>query len=100
MEIVRIVLPVAIVGWIVIFVIKRLDHKYKKGSLSKKKSKDAQKLLDSLMPLGILFGCAIGVILGMFFSIPLLTTISLGAGIGLLFGYFAYEVYSKKGESF
>lgn len=100
MEIVRIVLPVAIVGGIVVFVIKRLDHKYKKGSLGKKKSKEAQKLLDSLMPLGILFGCAVAVILVMFFSLPLLTTISLGAGIGLLFGYFAYEIYSKKGESF
>lgn len=100
MEIVRIVLPVAIVGGIVVFVIKRLEHKYKKSTLGKKKSKGAQNLLDFLMPLGMIFGCAIGVIISMFFLISLLSTVSLGAGIGLLFGYFAYEIYSKKGESY
>ncbi|NEU32607.1 hypothetical protein GN156_17945 [bacterium LRH843] len=58
------------------------------------------KQLDSSIPLGMLFGCAIGVILSMFFPISLLSTLSLGAGIGLLFGYFVYENYSKKEESY
>ncbi|MBS4189778.1 hypothetical protein KHA94_06090 [Bacillus sp. FJAT-49705] len=88
--------PVVIVGGIVVFVIERLKHKYNQGNLGKKKSKGAQDLLDSLIPIGMLFGCAIGVILGMFFPLPLLSTVSLGTGIGYLFGYFAYEIYSKK----
>ncbi len=91
--------PLVIVGGIVVFVIERLKRKYNQGTLGKKKSKGAQGLLDSLIPLGMLFGCALGVILGMFSPIPLLTTISLGAGIGYLFGYFAYEFYSKKESS-
>ena len=42
-------------------------------------------------------GCVVGILLGIFSPISLLSAISLGAGIGLLFGYFAYEIYSKKG---
>ena len=99
MEIVGIILPIAIVGGIAIFVVKRLEHKYKQGKLGKKKSKDAQNLLDSLIPLGMLFGCAAGVILSLFFSFSLLSTLTFGSGIGLLLGYFAYEMYSKKEES-
>lgn len=100
MEIVRIVLPVVIVGGIGVFVVKRLKHKYNQGNLGKKKSKGAQELLDSLIPLGMIFGCAIGVIFSMFFPTFLLSTVSLGAGIGLLFGYFAYESFSKKVTNF
>ncbi|KMY50017.1 hypothetical protein [Peribacillus loiseleuriae] len=88
--------PVVIVGGIVVFVIERLKHKYNQGNLGKNKSKDAQDLLDSLIPMGMLFGCAIDVVLGMFSPISLISTVSLGTGIGYLFGYFAYEIYSKK----
>ena len=100
MEILRDILPLAIVGGIVVFIIKKLEHKYKNNTLGKKKSKDAQNLLDSLIPLGMIFGCVIGVIFSMFFSISLLSAISLGSGIGLLFGYIAYEMYSKQEESY
>ncbi|WP_434087998.1 hypothetical protein [Cytobacillus solani] len=96
MEIIHIVLPVVIVGGIAVFVVKRLKHKYDQGNLGKNKSKGAQDLLDSLIPLGMLFGSAIGVIFNMFFSTSLLFTVSLGAGIGLLFGCVAYGIYSKK----
>lgn len=99
MEIMRIVLPIPIVGGIGLFVIFRLKNKYKKGNLGKKKSKSAQNILDSLIPLGMLFGCLIGVILSIFSPTSSLSTVSLGAGIGLLFGYFAYVIYSKIGES-
>ncbi|MBU8878240.1 hypothetical protein BGM26_04450 [Bacillus sp. FJAT-29790] len=68
-------------------------------NLGKKKSKRAQDLLDSLIPMGMLFGCAIGAVFGMFFPIPLVFTVSLGAGIGYLIGFFAYEIYSKKGNN-
>lgn len=97
MEVVVIVLPIVIVGGIAIFVVKRLEHK--QGKLGREKSKDAQDLLDSLMPLGMLFGCAAGVILSMFFSFSLLSALTFGSGVGLLLGYFAYENYSKKEES-
>ncbi|ALX50668.1 hypothetical protein [Lentibacillus amyloliquefaciens] len=100
MEIVRILLPVVIAGGIAVFVVIRMKHKYKKGTLGKKKSKGAQNLLDSLIPLGMVIGCAVAVLLSIFFPISLLTTIGLGAGIGLLFGYFAYEIYSKEAESY
>ncbi|MED2792990.1 hypothetical protein P4256_14745 [Bacillus wiedmannii] len=92
--------PVVIVGGIVVFVIKRLEHKYKNGKLGKKKSQKAQLLLDSLIPMGMLVGCIIGLIFDMFFPDFSLLSISLGSGIGYLFGYFAYEIYSKTGQNF
>ncbi|QKY71736.1 hypothetical protein [Lentibacillus sp. CBA3610] len=100
MEIALILLPVVIVGGIAVFVVIRMKHKYKKGTLGKKKSKGAQNLLDSLIPLGMMIGCTVAALLSIFLPISLLSTIGLGAGIGLLFGYFAYEIYSKKGESY
>jgi len=99
MEIMRIILPIIIVGVIGIFVVYRMKHKYDQGKLGKKESKGAQNLLDSLLPLGMLCGCAISVIFSIFFPTSLLTTVSLGAGIGLLCGYFAYEIYSQKGNN-
>ncbi|MBP3951717.1 hypothetical protein [Bacillus suaedae] len=95
MEIIRIILPLVIVGGIVTFVILRLKHKYEKGTLGKKKTKSAQHVLDSLIPFGMLFGCSIGVILSMFFRISSSSAISVGAGGGFLLGYIAYELYSK-----
>ncbi|PEP17207.1 hypothetical protein COE81_05515 [Bacillus wiedmannii] len=92
--------PVVIVGGIVVFVIKRLEHKYKNGKLGKKNSQKAQLLLDSLIPMGMLVGCMIGLIFSMFFPDFSLLSISLGSGIGYLFGYFAYEIYSKTGNNF
>ncbi|QWG85994.1 hypothetical protein [Bacillus mycoides] len=92
--------PVVIVGGIVVFVIKRLEHKYKNGKSGKKKSQKAQLLLDSFIPMGMLVGCMIGLIFGMFFPDFSLLSVSLGAGIGYLFGYFAYEIYSKTGDNF
>ncbi|MBO0995066.1 hypothetical protein [Bacillus sp. SD088] len=92
--------PLVIVGGIVVFVIKRLQHKYNQGTLGKKETKGAQNLLVSLIPMGMLFGAAIGIVFGMFSSISLPTTISLGAGIGFLFGYFAYEFYSKEENNY
>ncbi|MBS4220520.1 hypothetical protein KHA96_19645 [Bacillus sp. FJAT-49711] len=94
--IMRIVLPIIIVGGIGVFVVKRLEYKYNQGNLGKKKSKSAQDLLVSLIPFGMLFGCSIGIILSIFFQSSPLSSISLGAGIGLLFGYFAFEIYSTK----
>ena len=96
MDIIFIVLPIAIVGTIAIFVIKRLKTKQKRATLGKKESTEAQTLLDSLIPLGMIFGSAIGVLFGIFFTISLGTAIVLGAGIGMLIGYFAYEFYSKE----
>jgi len=92
--------PVVIVGGIVVFVIKRLEHKYKNGKLGKKKSQKAQLLLDSFIPMGMLVGCMIGLIFGMFFPDFSLLSISLGSGIGYLFGFFAYEIYCKTGNNF
>ncbi|HDR7586469.1 hypothetical protein BW899_00140 [Bacillus mycoides] len=92
--------PVVIVGGIVLYVIKRMEHKYKEGTLGKKKSKEAQNLLDSLIPMGMFVGCMIGLIFGMFFPDFSLLSVSLGAGIGYLFGFFAYEFYSKTGNNF
>ncbi|WP_019850463.1 hypothetical protein [Desulfitobacterium sp. PCE1] len=64
------------------------------------KSRDAKDLMDSLIPMGMIFGCAIGVIIGMFFKPSFLVfTIALGTGIGYLFGVAAFGIYSKKGKS-
>lgn len=99
LEIARIVLPVVIVGGIGLFVILRMKHKSKKGTLGKKKSEGAQVLLDSLIPFGMMIGLAVAILLSIISPIPLLSTIAWGPGIGMLFGYFAYEIYSKKEES-
>ena len=95
-EIASTLFPLLLVSGIVIFVVFKMKQKQKNGTLGKKKSTDAQVLLDSLIPLGMIIGCVASILLSLFFSIPLLSTISLGAGIGFLFGYFAYEFYSQK----
>ena len=92
--------PVLIVRGIVVYVIGSLKHKYNNGNLGKKKSKNAQILLDSLIPMGMLVGCIIGLIFGMFFPDYSLLAVSLGSGIGYLLGFFAYEIYSKTGKNF
>ncbi|MEK4701379.1 hypothetical protein MKX47_17730 [Solibacillus sp. FSL R7-0668] len=96
LEIVRTLLPLVIVGGIAVFVVKTMERKYKKGSLGKKESKGAQNLLGSFIPLGMLSGSVVGILLSLFSPISLLNAITLGAGIGFLFGYFVYEIYSKK----
>ncbi|KXY42818.1 hypothetical protein [Bacillus nitratireducens] len=100
MWLITVIAPVVIVGGIVVFVIKRMEHKYNQGKLGKKKSKGAQQLLDSLIPMGMLLGCLIGIIVDIFFPGYSLFTVGLGAGIGYLFGFFAYEIYSKTGNDF
>ncbi len=92
--------PVVIVGGIVVFVIERLKYKYNEGKLGKKKSKSAQILLDSFIPIGTLLGCLIGIIVDIFSPNYSLFTIGLGAGIGYLLGFFAYEIYSKTGNNY
>ncbi len=98
-EIWRILLPVVIVGGMAVFVVIRMNHKYKNGNLGQKKAKSAQHFLASLIPLGMIFGCGLGVLISFYSRASFLSAISLGAGIGLLFGYFAYEFYGKKVES-
>jgi len=62
-----------------------------------KKLKDAQNLIDSLIPIGMSFGCAIGVIVGMFLKPSFLVfSVSIGTGMGYLFGVIAYGIYSKR----
>ncbi|WP_080876290.1 hypothetical protein [Oceanobacillus timonensis] len=94
----RVLLPLVLVCGIAIFVVMRMKHKYEKGTLGKKKSKGAQQLLDSLIPLGMTAGCAFAIIFSAIFPISLLSIFGLGAGTGLLLGYVAYEIYSKKPE--
>ena len=96
LEIARILLPLIFVGGIWVFVVKRMVYKLKKGSLGKKNSEGAQILLDSLIPLGMLIGCIVGILLSIVSPFSLLPAITLGAGFGFLFGYMAYEIYSKK----
>ncbi|SDH31715.1 hypothetical protein SAMN04487975_10418 [Planococcus glaciei] len=98
-DIILIVLPIVIVGAIALFVISRLKAKQKRGMLGKKETTEAQTLLDSLIPLGLIVGSAGGVLISLFFPVSLSMAIPLGAGIGLLAGYFAYEFYSKAEKS-
>ena len=93
------VLPVLIVGGIVVYVIVSLKHLSNEGKLVKKKSESAQIWIDSLIPLGMIFGSMVGVILGLLFSFSLSVAISLGAGIGYLLGFFIYKSYSEKGNN-
>ncbi len=65
-----------------------------------KKSRDAKNLIDSLIPLGMIFGSGFGVTVGLFFKPDFLVfSVSLGAGIGYLIGVIDYGIYCKKEES-
>ncbi len=100
LDMINTLFPLVIVGGIVVFVILRMKKKYENGTLGKKKSKSDQILLDSLIPFGLMSGLAIAVLLNIFFPISLLTAINWATGFGFLFGYFAYEAYSKKEDSY
>lgn len=95
LEIVKILLPLIIVAGIAIFVVFRMVDKYKKGTLGKKESKEAQNTLDSLIPLGMIAGFVFALFLSMFTGISMVTAAALGPGLGLLLGYIAYEIYSR-----
>jgi len=98
-DIILIVLPILIVGAIALFVILSLKSKQRRGTLGKKKTSEAQTWLDSMIPLGMVFGSAGGMLFSFFFPISMATSIALGSGIGLLGGYFAYSHYSKTEET-
>ena len=91
MEMLKIVWPLLLTGVISLFIILRLKSKFK-GKTSDDITKE-QIVGAYFMP----FGLILGTIYSMFSSVPLLT--SIGPSIGFLFGYIAYEVYSRKGES-
>ena len=91
MEMLEIVWPLVLTAAIVIFVILRLKSKFK-GRTSDDITRE-EIVGGYFMPIGLL----LGTVYSLFSSIPLIT--SLGPSIGFLFGYFAYEVYSRKGES-
>ena len=91
MEMLEIVWPLVLTAAIVIFVILRLKSKFK-GKTSDDITRE-EIVGGYFMPIGLV----LGTVYSLFSSIPLIT--SLGPSIGFLFGYFAYEVYSRKGES-
>lgn len=98
-DIILIVLPILIVGAIALFVIQSLKAKQKRGTLGKKKTTEAQTWLDSMIPLGMVFGSAGGVVFSLFFPVSMGLAIALGGALGLLGGYFAYSHYSKTEET-
>ena len=92
--------PILIAAAIGLYVIISLKHLANEGKIGKGKSKGTQVLIDSLIPLGMIFGCAIGIIVGMFSPLSLLLTTTLGASFGYLLGFLAYKSYSKKGTHY
>ena len=98
-EIMRIVFPLIFVGAISIFVILRLKNKQNKNQLGKKETQSAQILLDSLIPWGTFLGIFIGMMFSFLTPVPMLYTLSIGGGVGMLIGYFAYEIYSRSAGS-
>ena len=100
MELAMAIVPILIAGIISLYVINRLKNLSKEGKLGKKKLKGAQGILDSLIPLGMMFGCVIGVVFGLFFQLFLPFTISLGTSIGYLLGFFAFKSYSKEASEY
>lgn len=98
LAIILVILPSIIVGAIALFVIKKMKHKSENETLGRKKTKQAQEWLDSLLPLGMLFGLLTGMAVSILFAISFMYTISLGSGIGLLLGYVVYERYSRNEE--
>ncbi|TVP83302.1 MAG: hypothetical protein EA344_09890 [Alkalicoccus sp.] len=99
LEIIGTLLPLVLMGIISVFVVVRMKKKAAQGALGRKKTKEAQTMLDSLIPLGMIAGVTVSIFIGVFFPGFFLSNIGFGAGIGLLGGYIAYEMYSRKGES-
>ena len=64
-----------------------------------KNSKHTKDLITSYMPLGMIFGCAIGVLVGIFFPSYLLLAICLGTGIGYLLGVIVYLIKAGKSSN-
>lgn len=94
-EIMRIIFPLVAVGAISVFVILRLKNKQSKNQLGKKETQSAQTLLDSLIPWGTFLGIFIGVLLSFLTPLSMLYAISIFGGLGMLIGYFAYEIYGR-----
>lgn len=46
----------------------------------------------------MIIGCIMAIILSLLLATALLNMIVLGSIVGLLFGYFVYEIYSKTEE--
>ena len=97
MEMLKIVWPLLLTGAISLFIILRLKRKFK-GRTSNDVTRE-EIVGAYFMPFGMILGGIVSTIYSMFSSDSLLTNVSMGPGIGFLFGYFAYEVYSRKGES-
>ena len=97
MEMLEIVWPILLTGVISLFIILRLKRKFK-GRTSNDVTRE-EIVGAYFMPFGMILGLIVSTIYSIFSSDSLLTNISMGPGIGFLFGYFAYEVYSRKGES-
>ena len=71
---------------IVVYVIGSLKHKYNNGNLGKKNQKRSN-FIRQFNTYGMLVGCIIGLIFGMFFPDYSLLAVSLGSGIGYLLGF-------------
>ena len=96
MEMLKIVWPLLLAGVISLFIILRLKSKFK-GRTSNDVTRE-EIVGGYFMPFGIMLGLSISTIYSIFSSVPLLAAVSIGPSIGFLFGYVAYEVYSRKGE--
>ncbi len=81
-EILWFVFPVMLAGGMVLFVIKRLEKKHKKGAFETNKKRRDSNILDYAIPMGLMFGCVLGVIIGLFSPISTLLTVSLGTTLG------------------
>lgn len=56
-----------------------------------------KEILNSIIPLGMIFGTSVGILLSLFFeSISMLLSIASGSGIGLLIGVVIFGLYSGK----
>lgn len=92
----KIVWQILLVGAISLFIILRLKSKFK-GRTSDDITRE-EIVGAYFMPFGMILGVIVSAIYSMFSSDSLLTNVSMGPSIGFLFGYVAYEVYSRKGE--
>ena len=60
------------------------------------RSKNKQDMINILMPLGMMAGCAIGSIIGMFLGpSSLVYAITIGSGVGYIVGLIAYLLSVK-----
>ena len=87
MEFLKIILPIFLLGIFIIFLIKKLEGKYKNKNLEDRNSKNSGNYIGEGIGLGLVFGAAFG---------SIFNNMVLWIPIGMMFGLIVGQAIEKK----